>query len=467
MNVRTVSPPAAVAPRAPAKGPIRLGGASLPVRAPTLYEWPFIFVLGYLLVDYGRPHNWFPPLGLIRPGMLVLGGGILSLVSRRTFPTPPLAKSMLWFFGLMVLTTPFAVNARMAFNVTRDFGLFLLGACIPFIAFVNTFERLQIAIRFFVALHVPLALYSLTHRGVGVGSFLTDENDFALAMNMVLPYAFAMFVLGKGLKKKVLWAGVIFIEVAGSMATLSRGGFIGLMCLGGVIWWRSQKKILSLFAALVVAAIMAAMTPSSYWKEMQTIETADQAGDTGYERLYLWGIGWRMFLDYPVFGVGPFNFQYVNYKYEDPLRVAEGRHVWGQVSHSLYFTLLPELGSVGVVLFVVMLVRGYRERKRLVRRCQALLADKDFPAERRIRIEELRQLLVAMDASMVTFLVTGAFIAVLYYPHIWLLTTVVAAISNIMTKELADLEAPGEPAKTPPRPLLGPLVRTLPSGGLP
>jgi len=465
MNVRTV-PPAPVGVATPVKGPIRLGGASLPVRAPTLYEWPFIFVLGYLLVDYGRPHNWFPPLGYLRPGVMVLGGGILSLLSRRTFPTPPLAKSMLWFFGLMVLMTPFAVNARMAFNVTRDFGLFLLGACLPFIAFVNTFERLEIAIRFFAALHVPLALYSMTHRGVGVGSFLTDENDFALAMNMVVPYAFAMFMMAQGLKKKLLWSGVILIEVLGSMSTLSRGGFIGLVCLGGVIWWRSQKKIVTMLGALVLAAVVVAMTPSSYWKEMKTIETADQAGDTGYERLYLWGIGWRIFLDYPIFGVGPFNFQYVNYKYEDPNRVAEGRHVWGQVSHSLYFTLLPELGTVGAVLFVVMLVRGYRERKRLIKRCKVLLADARLPADRRRRIEELRQLLVAMDASMVTFLVTGAFIAVLYYPHIWLLTTFVAAISNISQKELADIVPEGEPAKPPPRPVLGGLPRPLPARGL-
>jgi O-antigen ligase len=391
--------------------------------------------------------------------MLVLGGGILSLMSRRVFPRSPLAKSMLWFFGLMVVMTPFAVNARMAFNVTRDFGLFLLGACLPFIAFVDTFERLQIAIRFFVALHVPLALYSITHRGVGVGSFLTDENDFALAMNMVLPYAFAMFVMGKGLKKKMLWAGVIFIQIAGSMATLSRGGFIGLVCLGAAIWWRSQKKVLSLLAALVLVGLVAAATPSSYWKEMQTIESADQAGDTGYERLYLWGIGWKIFLDHPVFGVGPFNFQYVNYQYEDPNRVAEGRHVWGQVSHSLYFTLLPELGTVGVVIFMAMLIRGYRERKRLVRRCQALLAAKELDAARRERIEELRQILVAMDAGMITFLVTGAFIAVLYYPHIWLLTTFVAAISNISVKELADLTpAPATP-KPPERPLPRPLRR--------
>ena len=200
----------------------------------------------------------------------------------------------------------------------------------------------------------------MTHRGVGVGSFLTDENDFALAMNMVVPYAFAMFMMAQGLKKKLLWSGVILIEVLGSMSTLSRGGFIGLVCLGGVIWWRSQKKIVTMLGALVLAAVVVAMTPSSYWKEMKTIETADQAGDTGYERLYLWGIGWRIFLDYPIFGVGPFNFQYVNYKYEDPNRVAEGRHVWGQVSHSLYFTLLPELGTVGAVLFVVMNVESSR-----------------------------------------------------------------------------------------------------------
>jgi len=46
--------------------------------APKLYSVPFLFVLGYLLVDFGRPHSWVPILGYLRPGIWVLGGGMLG-----------------------------------------------------------------------------------------------------------------------------------------------------------------------------------------------------------------------------------------------------------------------------------------------------------------------------------------------------------------------------------------------------
>ena len=59
-------------------------------------------------------------------------------------------------------------------------------------AFVDTFERFRKLLRFWVWIHVPLALYSIPHRGVGIGSFLADENDFAMAMNMAIPYTFAL-----------------------------------------------------------------------------------------------------------------------------------------------------------------------------------------------------------------------------------------------------------------------------------
>ena len=44
---------------------------------------PFVLVLGYVLVEFGRPHNWVPILGYLRPGVIVLGGGILAMLVKR------------------------------------------------------------------------------------------------------------------------------------------------------------------------------------------------------------------------------------------------------------------------------------------------------------------------------------------------------------------------------------------------
>ena len=456
----SASPGAALrASSRPAPTPQPLRHPPRPAPAVKLYDWPFLFVLGYLLVEFGRPHNWFPPLGLMRPGMIVLVGGMLGLMARGTLPLKAtLAKHLLAFWCLMLVLVPFCTNNRVAFNGTRDFGFFLFGALLPMIAHINTYERFVKAIKWWVYIHVPLGLYSITHRGMGVGSFLTDENDFALALNVILPYAFAMAFMEKKARARIMFFGVVLMLVAASTATLSRGGFIGLVCVFFMLWLKSPRKVVAAALVGVLGLAMLVVTPASYWKEMQTIETADQEGDTGAERLYLWGIGWRMFKDYPVFGVGPSNFQYNNYKYETPEAAARGYHVWGTVAHSLYFTLIPEYGIVGTTLFASMLITAWVRRRRVSRRCRDALASGTLSDEDRDRVTTLLQLSAAMDSSQLTFLVTGAFIAVLYYPHVWVLVTLTVVLENVAAKVLP---APVAPLPTvarswsPPRALAG------------
>jgi O-antigen ligase len=434
-------------------------GPAVPARLPApgssrIYTVPFLIVLSYLLVDYGRPHNWIPALGVIHPGALVLGGGILSLLSQRAASVQPLGKYVLAFLALMAVLVPFSFNPHMAFNLTRDFALFVFGALLPLMVFVDSYDRLRIMIRFWVWIHVPLALYSITHQGVGIGSFLGDENDFALAMNMVLPYAIALIFLERGVVRRAFLLAASLILVVATTATMSRGGFVGLVCVGIFLWLRSPHRFASLVLVLALSGTIVVLTPASYWKEMQTIRSATEEGDTGAVRLYLWGIGWRMFRDHPILGVGPGNYQYNNVLYESVEAKARGRYVWGQVAHSLYFTLLPEYGVVGTTLFVAMLVRGVRERRRLSRVCRTRLLAALLSAADREQTTALLQFSAAIDAALVTFLVTGSFISVLYYPHVWLLTAFTAAMVRIGVPSSAgdELSAAAQPIPAAIRP---------------
>ena len=87
----------------------------------TMYTLPFVLVLGYVLVEFGRPHNWVPILGYLRPGVIVLGGGILAMLIKRP-AIPTLGKWVLAFLGLMLVLAPFAYNNGMAVRTTRDFA---------------------------------------------------------------------------------------------------------------------------------------------------------------------------------------------------------------------------------------------------------------------------------------------------------------------------------------------------------
>jgi putative inorganic carbon (hco3(-)) transporter len=422
------------------------GQLNLREESPSVYSVPFLLILTYFFVDYGRPQDWFPVLGAIRPAMIVLGVSIAVLFLSGRMVVPPLARLMLLFVALMAVMVPFSFNHRVAFYKTEELALLMFGAALPIIAFVDSVDRLKALIGFIVWIHVPMALFSLTHKGVGVGSFLTDENDFALAMNMVLPYAVALLVLARSTIRRVLLLGVITLFLAAIVGTMSRGGFIGLVSVAVMMWLRSRRKFRALIGVALLALIFALVARSqtsfghhaeakSYWDEMTTIQSATEEGDTGETRIELWGLAWRMFLDNPVLGVGPSNFPFNAANYETEYMASHGRHAWGRVAHSLYFTLLSESGTVGTLVFGCIVALGWAGRRRLERACRSAVENQALSGAERDTAGTMSQLAAAMDVALVTFLVTGAFLSVLYYPHLWLLTAMTAA-SMLIAKRM-------------------------------
>ena len=69
------------------------------------------------------------------------------------------------------------------------------------------------------------------------------------------------------------------------------------------------------------------------------------------------------------------------------------------------------------------------------------------PPPFRERLRTIYYLTLALDGSLIAFLVTGAFIAVLYYPHLWLLTAFTAVVQRIFQETAREAE---QPDVTPP-----------------
>ena len=408
-------------------------------KADVIYAGTFLCALGYLFVEYGRPQSWVPAIGYLRPGVIALGAGMLALLLRNELPRDKHSRYMLAFLGWMALLVPLAVNRNRAFFQTWSMFLMLFGGVLPIALFVDTFARLQRLLRFWLFVHISLAIYAITHAGQGIGSFLIDENDLSLAMNAALPYAIALIVLEGSALLKLVAVMATLVMVFASVTSLSRGGFIGLACVGIVVWLQSRRKVLSLVGIAAVCVLVLALAPSKYWRDMSTIANAGQQGDTGYQRLYSWDIGWRMFLDHPVFGVGGNNYPHRAHEYEDSRSDEIGYHLWGRQAHSLYLTLLPELGIVGTFIFAGMVGHGLVSRHRIRRMCTAALKRSDLTGSDLQQAMWLKQTAIAMDASLVGFLVCGTFLSVLYYPHIWVLTGFTAALQQVAARFEATL----------------------------
>lgn len=279
-----------------------------------------------------------------------------------------------------------------------------------------------------------------------MGGWLGDENDFCMQMDVAAGFAlFLMSSRGAGVSRPV-YIGLLCLFVLAAMTTFSRGGFIGLTAVG-IYWWaRSPNKIMPLFLGVVVVLFMLMVAPDAYWERIKS--TADDAtsegGGTGSQRLYTWGIGWEMFLHNPIMGVGQGNFPWTFEEYQGD-RTWQDKSLAGRAAHSLYFTLLPELGLAGLVIFLGMLVNSFKDLQWVSRIARQHDSRQNHSGKRmdlrdevqeRNKVRDVIFLSRAIEAAFIGYLVSSIFVTTLYYPTVWVLVAFAVALRNCVANEV-------------------------------
>lgn len=385
------------------------------------YENWFLFTLMYLIIDYCRPQDIFSPLAYLRPGMvanLILTGFLISRGKLKEAPGKQI--KMIWLFiGLLALYIPFAVNNYYAYKTTKDMILYM-----PFILStticVNSIDRLKKLIYLTICILIYVSLYSLAHQGMGSGNYFQDENDVSLYVNMWIPFCFFLFLIAKEKSKKIIYLTGLILGILTVIVSFSRGGFVGLVVVLFVCWLYGSKKKLSLVAIGVLAIVTLTFASGSYWQRISTVKDIKQG--TAAERIESWKAGWRMFLDNP-WGVGGNNFPVQFEKYQSGWFK---KGMWGRVAHSIWFTLIPELGITGLIIYLSLLRYNIKDIIFL----KKLKEDGNHEDDRRY----FHALSGAFVASLAGYFASGTFLSVLYYPHYWYLTGIIIATANAAKK---------------------------------
>jgi probable O-glycosylation ligase (exosortase A-associated) len=384
----------------------------------------------YLIVQYVRPQDTFPVLGLIRPGLIcvvVLAIFSLTRLDSDVFKDRSV-RLFIAFVGLCWFGVFHAVNTYHAYQSATVMTAYLVAAVIPMALIIRSESQLRNLAFFWVAAHCYLAVYGLLHNGRGPGSFLGDENDLALALNAALPYAFLLRRDPNFSRfKRLAFLMIAVVITAGVVATNSRGGFVGLAVTTAALVWFSKERVRNALLIFVGATCFYFVIPDDYRAEIQSISDTQDQTRTG--RIYHWNRAWEMFLDNPIVGVGPNNYPWrvVEYELQSDDYDPGGRLHGGRVAHSLYFTLLPEHGAVGTAIFFLILWEIVKKLKRVSSR------RKSGTDARHETVAELfsRATLV----SLIAFLTTGVFISVLYYPVYWYIIGFAFCASLVDDKE--------------------------------
>lgn len=407
-------------------------------------QFAFFLILFYLFLEYGRPQALVPPLRFLRLSSLV---GILLLYSlftkaKLTFRDKQ-TKYFVLLLGLMVIHGPFAVNTYWAFTIFTAM-IYNFITFLSLLYFVDSEERFRKLADAWILIHVMVAFVGFIFKGHGAGGFLGDENDLCLTLNMALPFPFFLAMVSKKSSRKLYYFALCTLFLFAIIVTESRGGFLGLVATGAYCWWKSDKKFVSAIAVVLLVLLGMAFAPASYRDEIISIfheNKEENPGGTGEARIFKWRLAWVVFLDNPVIGVGQGNFRWNSARYQDKVGLFDGRSMAGREAHSLYFTLLPELGMVGTFIYALMifcLVRDARHVQRSALKRQGTSAG-GLPYE---------NMAMAIEASLIGYLVSGAFISVLYYPNSWVLMGFALSLRKISDRNQSESVA-AEPEKRP------------------
>jgi hypothetical protein len=408
-------------------------------------KWGLLLIILFFFLEYVRPQSFIPLLAPLHIPMLVqilvfftlFGCGLARLRTR---------ESIIFFvlLCLMALHVPFARNNYWALQTTRTMTLHFI-VFLGIVGLLNTPKKLTLVLTFWIVVAVMCAVKGYFSGGKIPGSaFLGDENDFSLFLNMMIPIAFFAGQVARSKPAKAFFYFGIVILVLGTVTSMSRGGFLGMLPPLLYCWWKAPRKLLTAAGGVLIGSILIFnFISAKFWVEMKTIQGEGTAAGTGEQRVYLWSHGFSMFLDHPLLGVGPGNFNW-NLELYEPLEGFKGRSHAGRPSHSIYFTLLPELGLSGTFLFFSIIWVNLSEGRRLRKRLRTI-GPSEKPGEQFQTIKQMEAYRNGLTGAMIAYLISGAFLSVLYYGHIWHIFAFSAANNKLLRQRLQQLEKQPKP----------------------
>jgi len=381
----------------------------------TLMNFWFVLACGLFIMQYGRLYP--PALESLRPFALLsftLAGFLF--ISRKDFIQwkYPQMQAVWLSIAVMLLSVPMAMNYGNALLTTRSVMMFL-PFMLSIIILINDVKQLKFLVNviLFVALLNAVRgflLFDGAQRNTmfNLGAFLTDPNDFALYLNMMIPFAYFMFLQElRWTFQKLIYGILTLAMVSLVVMSFSRGGMVGLACAGMVMWYYSPNRVVTFSIGVSVLFGILLFAGDTWLNVMST--TTDLSNSTVNSRFVTWMAAGEMFIDNPIAGVGPSNVPFHLTHY-----VPMNHTYQFQVAHSIWFTALAEGGILGFAIFIWLLASNWSSAARLTRIRQIDL-----------NARYLKYFGAATLASLVAYMAGGTFLTTNYYPHIWYLTALI------------------------------------------
>ena len=249
-----------------------------------------------------------------------------------------------------------------------------------------------------------------------------DPNFFAMELLIALPLAFYIGLMNHKRLVKVICAAICLFILTAIGFTYSRGAFIAIAVVTGLIVVERKVGPQRVIVALLIAVpIFLTLAPAGLFNRISSISSlltpsvGIQTDSSFRGRTSEISVSLLMFSDYPVLGVGFENYEAYYLEYSP--QVGLDNRLEERQAHSLYFEILAEQGIVGFMVFLMMLAMVYNG----LFRARRLLF--------RINRAEIVPRVTAVQFGLTAYLIASLFLHGDYERYFYLIVAMAAACS--------------------------------------
>jgi len=336
----------------------------------------FYCFLATLVSDVVKIQELYPPLNIIFfqkiIGSIAFVGILIDPYARKILRERILTsqgKALLFLAFWILMSIPLSIYPGNSFRFLTQYFWKVILMYVLILGYTFTYERMIRIIWAYILAIGLLALVYCSGAGTSSGLDLTvgyDANDLAFAFVTAFGFVFYKLFSTKGIKRVMIGLLSILLLFA-IVKTESRGGFLGLIAVAGVILFQLKHLgrryfIAGLVFCLIGGILLSYVGDSKFWNRMSTIinyqddyNVTESAG-----RIAVWKRGIGIMMAKPLLGVGVSNFY-----------TAEGyshNEVGGKWSaaHNSFVEIGVDLGFPGLICFCYIILnslKGIKKRR--------------------------------------------------------------------------------------------------------
>ena len=404
---------------------------------------PWIGLLAWAWVGYMNPHRLTWGFAYDLPAAMMVA--VATLIGypfareRKAFLLTRETVLVLVLWGWFTLTTFFAMYPEAAWAKWGETSKTLLMACLSITLFQDRrkFRLLLLVIAGSIGFYgLKGGLFAVLTGGQWMvlgppGTFFEANTEVALVLNMSLPLTFYLARQEERRWLRNILRAAFVMTIVAVPFTYSRGGVVGLAIVLTVLFLRDRARFVLIPLGLAGLIAFSMFAPQQFFDRLETLRNYEEDASANL-RFMTWRMGYEIAKDRPVFGGG---FHVFRFRSTYDIYLPEYPSI-AHDAHSIYFNLLGEHGWIGLTLFLALVVStlaSLEKIRRLGNRNSELVWASNYAR--------------MIQASLLAWLATGAFLSVAYFDLGYQLFFLGIILKGIVRQQMAP--SPSEQVATP------------------